>query len=209
MMPSLLVTALALAVVSALHADQSTVDPRLAEPLRLLRDARVSSGEPIGREYALIVEGSQPRLIVEPMRPGLAGRYHVPSRTVAIAEAALAEDPRFVAAALAHELKHVDDADLVSLGLLEPDCLELEARGFAAQATIARAFWPDELPHGTDFERELAALVRLHDREGIDGIRTHLARESAYLEACGTSRRGSGETAAATGRQRPDARDRG
>jgi hypothetical protein len=51
-----------------------------------------------------------------------------------IAEPALTEGRHFTAAALAHELSHAGDADLIAVGLLEPDGLEREARGFEAQA---------------------------------------------------------------------------
>jgi hypothetical protein len=90
-----------------------------------------------------------------------------------------------VASALAHELQHSTDIDLAMLGLLPGDYLELEARGFEVQEVVARALWPDALPNGTEVERQLAALVRLYERDGLDGIRAHLARDAAYLQMCG------------------------
>jgi hypothetical protein len=72
------------------------------------------------------------------------------------------------------------------VGLLEPDCPEWEARGFEAQAKIARALWPDALPSGTWLERELAGLVRTYERQGLDGIRAQLAGDAADQEACST-----------------------
>jgi hypothetical protein len=123
-------------------------------------------------------------LDVGELRPGAVGRYSSSTRTVTIAEAAQAEDPRFVATLLAHEIRHASDADLVALGLLPADCLELETRGFEAQAIVSRAFWPDELPSGTVEERQLAALVRTYERIGLDGIRIGLAGDSAYHEMC-------------------------
>jgi hypothetical protein len=107
---------------------------------------------------------------------------------VTIAEAALAEDPGFIAAALAHRLRHASDADLVAVGLLEPDCLERGARGFEAQAQIARALWPDELPSGTWLEREQAAPVMERDRAGLEASdrRRHTTPRTA-LGASGQS----------------------
>jgi hypothetical protein len=160
------------------------VDSRLDEPVRLLSGVRDRDGQPIGEQYALLVRALNLTLAVNSLRPGLAGRYNIPTRTVTIAEAALAEDPTFVAAALAHEVKHADDADFVSLGLLAPDCQEIEARGFEVQAQIARAFWPDRLPTRTDFEREQAMLVNLYDQGGLDAIRRRVAQHPGYRQAC-------------------------
>jgi hypothetical protein len=172
----------------------STVDPRLAEPLRLLAEAHDAGGQPIGARYASLVTALHLTLELAELESEQAGRYHAPTHTVTIAEAALAEDPRFIAAALAHKLRHASDADLIAVGLLEPDSLERETRGFEAQAVVARKLWPDELPSGTRRERELAALVRLYEREGPDGIRAHLARDAAYLEVCAGLTAGSTES---------------
>jgi hypothetical protein len=160
------------------------IDERLVEPLRLLSEVRDRDGQPIGEQYAMLVTALNLTLAVADLRPGLAGSYNIPSRTVTISEAALAEDPRFVAAALAHEVKHADDADFVGLGLLEPDCVTVEARGFEAQAQIARAIWPDGLPTRTDFERELNMLVGLHEQGGLDAIRAWVAQHPGYQQAC-------------------------
>ena len=66
-----------------------------------------------------------------------------------MAEALLDEDPRVMAAGLAHEFTHASDFDLIAVGLLQRDCTELEVRAFAAQAIITRALRPDELPGGS------------------------------------------------------------
>jgi hypothetical protein len=176
-----------LAVLLALALTASAVDPRLAEPLRFLAGARDRDGQPIGAYYARLVTATGLTLEVAELEPEEIGRYRVSTRTVMIAERALAEDPRFVAAALAHELRHASDRDLEELGLLDPDCPEREARGFEAQAQIARALWPEKLPAGTWLERELAGLVRTYERDGINGIRAHLAEDAAYLEMCAAS----------------------
>jgi hypothetical protein len=160
------------------------IDGRLDEPLRLLAEVRDRDGDAIGEQYVLLVKALNLTLMVGDLRPGLAGSYNIPTRTVTIAEAALREDPRFVAAALAHEIKHGDDADFVGLGLLAADCLEIEARGFDVQAQVARAFWPDKLPTRTPFEQELAALVGIREHGGLDAIRAWVARHPGYQQAC-------------------------
>jgi hypothetical protein len=160
------------------------IDGRLEESLRLLAEVRDREGQAIGEQYALLVRALNLTLVIGELRPGLAGSYNIPSRTVTISEAALREDPKFVAAALAHEIKHADDADFVGLGLLAADCLEIEARGFEVQVQIARAFWPDRLPTRTPFEQELATLVGIHERGGLDGIRSWVAGHPGYRQAC-------------------------
>lgn len=162
----------------------AAIDPRLDEPLRLLSEVRDRNGEAIGEQYVLLVRALNLTLTVAEPRPGLAGNYNIPTRTVTISEAAMREDPRFVAAALAHEIKHGDDADFVGLGLLTADCQEIEARGFDVQAQIARAFWPDMLPTRTPFDQELATLVSIREQGGPDAIRTWVGRHPGYQQAC-------------------------
>jgi hypothetical protein len=160
------------------------IDGRLDEPLRLLAEVRDRDGEAVGEQYALLVRALNLTLRVAELRQGVAGSYTIPTRTVTIAEAALHEDPKFVAAALAHEIKHADDADFVGLGLLAADCVEIEARGFDVQAQIARAFWHDTLPTRTAFEQELAALVGIRERGGLDAIRAWVGQHPGYQRAC-------------------------
>ena len=163
------------------------IDGRLDEPLRLLAEVRDRDGDAIGEQHALLVRALNLTLRVAELRHGLAGSYNIPTRTVTIAEASLAEDPRFVAAALAHEIKHADDADYVGLGLLPADCIEIEARGFDVQAQIARAFWHDALPTRTPFEQELAALVAMRERGGLPALRDWVAGHPGYQQSCTVS----------------------
>jgi hypothetical protein len=103
---------------------------------------------------------------------------------VTVAESLLAEDPRLVAVVLAHELRHAADLEWVAQGAVKLECLEIEARGFEAEAIMARAFWPDVLPEATDRERDLAAIVEGYERGGIDDIRARLVSEGVYQEPC-------------------------
>jgi hypothetical protein len=160
------------------------VDTRLAGPLRLLADVHDHDGQPIGQQYAGLVTALNLTLVVAELRPGLAGRYTIPTRMVTISEAAMNEDPRFVAAALAHEIKHADDADFVQIGMLDAGCLEIEARGFEAQVLVARAFWPDGVPQRTDFERELASLVDLYQHGGLGALQGWVTQHPGYQQMC-------------------------
>ena len=82
--------------------------------------------------------------------------------------------------ALVHELQHAADLDLVTLGLLDRDCGELEVRAFEAQALVTRAFWPDELPSGTEWERGLAMTVTAYEAGGLDGLKTMVESVPGY-----------------------------
>ena len=151
-----------------------------AEAEALARDADLGDldnlrlhGVAIGEQYTLLVRALNLTLRVGELRHGLAGTYTIPTRTVTIAEESLGEDPRFVAAALAHEIKHADDADFVGLGLLSADCLEIEARGFDVQAQIARAFWHDALPARTAFELENVEPILDVDGQDVRGSGAH------------------------------------
>ena len=69
-------------------------------------------------------------LRVAPLPGRAGGRYEPRTRTLTMAEALLAEDPRAIAAGLAHELTHASDFDLIAVGPLPRDCAELEVRAF-------------------------------------------------------------------------------
>jgi hypothetical protein len=64
------------------------------------------------------------------------------------------------------------------------DCLEIEARGFEAEATVVRAFWPDVLPSTTDREHGLTSMVEAYERDGLAGLRAGLERNGVYENDC-------------------------
>ena len=164
----------------------ATVDPSLAEPLRLLAEvgARDTTDGHAGQFFADLPESLNLTLAVAELPRGAAGRYDSRTRTVTVAEAAIGEDSRVVAAVLAHELQHAVDARRVALGLLDRDCVAFEARAFEAQAKTARLFWPDELPGGTALERHVALVVREYEQDGAAGIAARVAADARYREAC-------------------------
>jgi hypothetical protein len=82
----------------------ATVDPRLAEPLRLLAQLRDRDGQPIGAEYARSPDILHLTLRIVPLPESAGGHYDPRTRTVTMAEALLDEDPRVAAAVLVHEL---------------------------------------------------------------------------------------------------------
>ena len=162
----------------------ATVDPRLAEPLRLLAELHDASGEPVGAAYAEMPDTLDLILIVSSLPPHVGAHYHPSRRVITVAPPLLDEDPRVIAVGLVHELQHASDFNLVAGGLLERDCVELEARAFEAQATIARAFWPDALPTGTVWERGLATSAAAYEVGGLGGLRAMVRQHAGYRSAC-------------------------
>lgn len=162
----------------------AVVDPRLAEPLRRLAEVRDARGEPVGAEYVGMPEALRLTLRLAPLPPRAGGHYNPRTRTITMAEALQTEDPRVLAVGLVHELRHAKDIDQAAMGLLPTDCLEWEARAFEAQAIVARALWPAQVPAGTEWERGIAAIVPMHDQGGIDGLRSWLEEGELYRAMC-------------------------
>jgi hypothetical protein len=164
----------------------ATVDPRLAEPLRLLAvvGAHDITDGHVGPHFAGLPESMGLTLALGELPRGAAGHYNPRTRTVTIAEGLIGEDPRAIAVILAHELQHALDLKRVALDLLEPVCLVLEVRGFEAQALVTRPLWPDQLPNRTPLERNIAAVVRDYERSGPAGEAPRLAGDAAYRGSC-------------------------
>jgi hypothetical protein len=157
-----------------------TVDPRLEEPLRLLAEVRDRDGELVGAFYAKVPGVLTLNLAVRRLPAGMDARYDRGRRTVTVAEATMAESPRAVAAILVHKLRHTVDLKWVAAGAVVVDYLEIEARGFEAEAVVTRAFWPEQLPDSTDAERDLATIVESFERGGIADLRAQLMRDGMY-----------------------------
>ena len=142
--------------------------PRLTEPLRLLAEIGTSDTRTLGAFYAGVPDALSLRLVVRPLSDGEDARYDRAPRRVTIAESLIAEDPRLVAVVLVHELRHATDLEWVSQGAVALDCLELEARGFEAEAIRWHGrSGPMRCPDATDRERDLAAIVEGYEAAQI------------------------------------------
>src|SRR5215212_4211815 len=162
----------------------ATVEPHLAGPLHLL--AELHAAHPGIADYSRSPDVLHVMLRVAPLPPLAGGHYDPRTRTLTMAEALLGEDPRIMAAGLAHELTHASDFDLIALGLLSADCAELEVRAFEAQAIVTRALWPDELPSGSDWEKGLAIAVLAYESGSLEGVRALVESDPGYRgETCG------------------------
>jgi hypothetical protein len=134
-----------------------TVDPRLEQPLRLLAEVRDRDGKLVGAPYVARARNPTVAMIVWDLPEGQGALHNSGTWGIMVAKSLLDEDPRVVATVLVHVLRHSIDLEDVVNGTWKPECLYLEARAFEDQAIIARAFWPDELPSGTQTERDLSS----------------------------------------------------
>jgi hypothetical protein len=164
----------------------ATIDPRLDEPLRLLaevgaRDTAAAAPGPLFAELPALLGLT---LVVVDLPHGAVGWYDPGFGRLMVDEDLVREDPRVVAATLAHELQHALDTQRLADRLLAPDCLAIEVRGYVAQAIVARQLWPDELPNGTPLERRVAAIVRDYEANGAAGISARLHADVRYREQC-------------------------
>ena len=155
--------------------------------MRLLADVRDANGESVGAEYAALPEALQLTLRVAALPPRAGGHYNPRTRTLTMADSLLAEDPRVLAIGLVHELRHAADLDMVARGQMTRDCLDWEARAFEAQAIVARALWPEQLPDATEWERGISATAQMHDQGGIDALRAWLDQSQEYQRMCAQS----------------------
>ena len=164
----------------------TTIDPRLAEPLRLLAEigARETVDSEPGQVYADLPESLGLTLVVAPLARNGAGRYDPNTRTVTVAERLRGETPEALALVLVHEMQHAVDHKRRVLGLLDVDCVGFEVRGFVAASQVARQFWPDQLPDATPFEREIAAMVADHEANGTASIAARVAGTEGYRQTC-------------------------
>ena len=175
-----------LSALLALLLLAATIDPRLVEPLRLLAEigARETVDSEPGQVYADLPESLGLTLVVATLPRNGAGRYDPNTRTVTVAERLRGESPEALALVLVHEMQHAVDHKRRILGLLDVDCIGFEVRGFVAASQVARAFWPDQLPDETPFEREIAAMVSDYEANGTAGLAARVAGTGGYRQSC-------------------------
>jgi hypothetical protein len=157
------------------------LDPDLAPAWALLLGVDVD-GRPLGAELADARERAGVAIEVGPMDPIGYSEYRADEARIVIREDLLNEDPRAVAAVLAHELTHVQQG---LHGLLFQDaCAMNEAWAMAFEPDVWEPLTGGELPSRTRLEAALtrnAAAVRRH---GVLGMYGMLAHEPGLGRAC-------------------------
>jgi hypothetical protein len=132
------------------RALRAGADPRLAEPLRLVREYPPTAAWPAFLDRYGVV------LRVEPVAGGLAS-YRASDRTLTVDPEFATADARAVATLLVHETLHaIYDAGHRS-GEAGRACIEEEVQAFSAQSAFWAHEWgPDGRPDpATELEREL------------------------------------------------------
>lgn len=96
------------------------------------------------------------------------GQYNRRYHHITINRALLGEDPRALAAVLAHEIMHVEQVDS---GYEAPrDCVQMEKEAFTVQAQIWEGLWGGYGPSRTPLEQHLNAVLRTYLTQGDPGM---------------------------------------
>lgn len=160
------------------------VDPALQPAWELLLTVRGREPRRDGAELATHAATRGVGVAVGPVRDGGAATYRHANRLVVVAPEYLGEDPRALAAVLAHELTHARQIPS------EPEqwgyCLALELDAMISQNDAWAWLWPDgALPTGTVLERSLTAWVEVERAEGLSGLYQRVNDAPARRMACG------------------------
>lgn len=139
-------------------------------------------GDWTGYSYRSIIERTGVRLVAGSLPNNTWGAYNPAGNVVIINNRALREDPRALAAVLAHELTHVRqwaDGDRHRSG-----CIKREADSIAAEARVWGTFWEDWGPGTTRLERDLSAKLQILEQEGVPGLTKLVVDNPGYQENC-------------------------
>ena len=176
-----------LLLVSLLAPSSVDVHRRLVPAWEALLAVTERDGTPHGAAYELTAREAGVRImLVAGLARGQAGYYRA-HRVVGVDPSLLPEDPRAVAAILAHELTHAAQHAAARRGTSPTDCFEAETDAFERQAVVWLLSWPEGgLPERTDVERELSLVARTYQDAGPAGIRRLVETSPPYRERCAT-----------------------
>ena len=174
-----------LVLVAVLVPTSVDVHRRLMPAWEALLAVTERDGTPHGAAYELIAREAGVRIMpIAGLARGRAG-YYRGHRVVGVDPSLLAEDPRAVAAIVAHELTHAAQHSAARRGTGPTDCFEAEADAFERQAIVWLLSWTEGgLPERTDIERELTLVARTYQERGRDGIHRLLGAAAPYRERC-------------------------
>jgi len=150
-------------------ADLITADQRLVDALTLL------DANPHTNGLREVLDSNQVHIQFVPMANGIYARYSVARHVVEIDDKWANADTRTLAAVIAHEATHAQDAVSGNLSAGGSDaCIDSEIRAFRTAAL----FWIDRFgPKGKadaedDLERQLNLIAdrQLHDADGLGDL---------------------------------------
>lgn len=143
----------------------------------------IGPGKPLGAVVQGIAWRTGVPMRVRPLPTGVLGGYSRRDKTITLSEGMLSEDPRAVAAVLAHELIH---AQQDWEGRISDDtCVLVEVEAHASGAIVWAEFWPDErYPTRTPVERTLTEVTRRWVVESEPGMYRLVVENPAYQDQC-------------------------
>ena len=149
--------------------DLPTYDPRIQSALNLL------DASPATRQLQTVLEANQVDIHFIPMAPGIYARYSVGRHVIEIDDRWMSSDDITIAAVIAHEATHAQDAVsgyLASGGASA--CIDSEVRAFRTSALfwIAQYGAAGKVDALTELDRQLNSIAdrQLHDPQGLEAL---------------------------------------
>lgn len=163
-----------------------TVDPALLPAWELLTTVRGPSWRADGARYRAIAARAGVSMVVEEIPEGADAGFILDERRLAVSLAIVAEDPRAVAAVLAHEIRHVEQWLLGHQDDPSPQwCRIMEVDAIMMQNAVWAALWGEEqLPTRTHLERTLTKEARVEREGGFAALLIVVEREPVYQRMC-------------------------
>jgi hypothetical protein len=162
-------------------AEGPQVDPLLLPAWQALEALPSSDGELRGPRLRGLLEATGVRLAVGWL-PDMWGTYWQVQRVVMISHLAGGEDPRTLAAVLAHELTHVEQA--AARAYIRVPCLDLEIQATVVGADAWLRLWDGPGPTRTVLERQLNQEAAILLSEGQPGLDRHVRNNPGYQNRC-------------------------
>ena len=156
---------------------QSQIDPALRPALDALFGV-----DQVGPSYAEWVPGLGVNLVVGDLPPGVNGAYAPAGNTVTVGRAVASEDPRAVAAVLAHEIMHAVQTAAGEGG--NRDCVRMEVKAYLMQSVVWLSFWNGLGPGRTPLERSLNDVADVLVSQGEPGLYAAVAGFPGYQDEC-------------------------
>ena len=94
------------------------------------------------------------------------------------------EEPRALAAVLAHEITHVAQVAEGRFGPSEAGCLAREAEAVAVEATVWQAFWGGYGPNRTRLSAMLNERLRIYRDGGANGVTSYVNDAAGWRAQC-------------------------
>ena len=181
--PTLIVVVVAVLLMASPAAGHAVaVDPALLPAWQALTTVRDREGRDVGESYAAIAEVTQVRIVVGPPLRGSLASYEWPANVITVSPDILGEDPRAVAAILAHELTHALQASARLDRSM--DCVAREVDAYLTEVYVWDTLWGGNPPTRTRLEERLTARSDILANEGEAGLVRFVTESPRYRDQC-------------------------